>query len=112
MFSLNREEYNSLRCQIGTLEGKGKYSKYPPYAFTELGVAMLSSILKSKRARQVNISIMRAFVQVRGYLSTHKQILEKLKKHDESFVIIFKVLKQLTETPKREVPKKQIGFRP
>ena len=62
MFDLTIDEYNSLRCQIGTLEGKGKHSKYLSMAFTEQGVAMLSSVLKSDRAIQVNIQIMRTFV--------------------------------------------------
>jgi hypothetical protein len=109
MYVLTREEYDSLRCQIGTLEGTGKHSKYLPYVFTELGVAMLSSVLKSKKARLINISIMRAFVKIREYLATNKQILDKLKKHDENFVMIFNVIKQLTDKPKTAAGK--YGFR-
>jgi len=60
MFELTIKEYNSLRCHFGTLEGKGKHSKYLSMAFTEQGVAMLSTVLNSKRAIQVNIAIMRA----------------------------------------------------
>ena len=66
MFELTHEEYNSLRCQIGTLKsGRGQHAKYLPYVFTEEGVAMLSGVLRSKTAIQVNINIMRAFVLIR-----------------------------------------------
>ena len=66
MFELTREEYDSLRCQTGTIKsGRGQHSKYLPFAFTEEGVAMLSGMLKSKTAVQVNINIMRAFVAIR-----------------------------------------------
>lgn len=66
MFELTREEYDSLRCQNGTIKsGRGQHSKYLPFAFTEEGVAMLSGMLKSKTAVQVNINIMRAFVAIR-----------------------------------------------
>lgn len=66
MFELTREEYDSLRCQFGTLKsGRGQHPKYLPYVFTEEGVAMLSGILRSKTAIQVNINIMRAFVLIR-----------------------------------------------
>ena len=71
MIELTREEYNSLRCQNGTIEnGRGEHSKYLPYAFTENGVAMLSSVLTSETAVQVNIQIMRAFTWMRQTLST------------------------------------------
>lgn len=71
MFQLTAEEWNSLRFQIGILEkGKGKYTKYLPYAFTEQGLAMLSGILNSDIAIEVNINIMRAFVAVRQLIST------------------------------------------
>ena len=79
MFEISNEEYNSLkisiRSQIVTLEidGRGKYPKYPPFAFTEMGVAMLSSVLRSRTAIQVNIAIMRVFVAMRNYLSQASQ---------------------------------------
>lgn len=73
MFKLTREEYNSLRYQFGTLK-RGQHSKYLPYAFTELGVAMLSSVLNSDRAIEINIIIMRAFVKLRELISTGKKI--------------------------------------
>ena len=72
MFQLTSEEFDILRSQIATLEtGRGRHRKYLPYAFTEQGVAMLSSILRSKRAVNVNIEIMRAFVRLREILATH-----------------------------------------
>jgi hypothetical protein len=75
MFELTREEYNFLRTQIASLEnGRGKYTKYQPFAFTEQGVAMLSSVLNSKQAIAINISIMRAFVAVRVYLYDHASV--------------------------------------
>ena len=73
MFQLSRDEYNELlRCQIGTLK-RGQHSKYLPYAFTEHGVLMLSSVLNSERAIQVNIQIMRAFIKLRALLKRAKQ---------------------------------------
>ena len=75
MFELTKEEVECLRSQIVTLEidGRGKYPKYPPFAFTEMGVAMLSSVLRSGSAIQVNIAIMRAFVAMRNYLTQASQ---------------------------------------
>lgn len=111
MIELTREEYSSLRCQFGTLE-KGQYSKYLPYVFTEQGVAMLSSVLRSPRAIQVNIAIMRAFVRLREILSTHKKLAKKLieleKKYDGQFQIVFKAIHQLMK--EEEKPKRGIGF--
>ncbi len=81
MFELSREEYNSLRSQIVTLKenGRGKYSKYNPYVFTEQGVAMLSSILRGKKAVAVNIAIMRAFVMLRQHLADYKDLKDDFK---------------------------------
>ncbi len=88
MFELTRDEYNSLRSQIASLEnGRGNYSKYLPFAFTEQGVAMLSSVLNSKLAIQININIMRAFVAIRNYLiqqSATSLEIEKLWTHVKS----------------------------
>ena len=84
MFELSEGEYNilkdRLRSQIVILEidGRGKYPKYPPFAFTEMGVAMLSSVLRSETAIQVNIAIMRAFVAMRNYITTTTQITAEL----------------------------------
>lgn len=88
MFELTRDEYNSLRSQFATLEnGRGNYSKYLPFAFTEQGVAMLSSVLNSKLAIQININIMRAFVAIRNFLiqqSATSLEIEKLWTHVKS----------------------------
>lgn len=84
MFELSVEEYNALkaniRSQIVTLEidGRGKYPKYPPFAFSEMGVAMLSSVLRSETAIQVNIAIMRAFVAMRNYVTTTTTLTAEL----------------------------------
>jgi phage regulator Rha-like protein len=86
MFELTREENKSLRSQNVTLK-RGQHSKYLPFAFTEQGVAMLSSVLKSDRAIQVNIQIMRTFTQLRNMLSTHEDLKKKIesieKKYDD-----------------------------
>jgi len=111
MFELTKEEYDSLRYQFGTLK-RGKHSKYLPMAFTEQGVAMLSSVLKSKSAIEVNIAIMRAFVELRKMISSHADLERKLisleKKYDEQFKIVFDAIKALMKSP--EQPKKRIGF--
>jgi phage regulator Rha-like protein len=99
---------------MSKIEGRGG-RRYLPYAFTEQGVAMLSSVLKSKRAVQVNIAIMRAFVKLREMLSTHKelahklaQLEQKIEKHDEKIKVVFDAIRQLMATP--EPKKKKIGF--
>jgi phage regulator Rha-like protein len=111
MFELTKRENQTLRSQNVTLK-RGQHSKYLPYVFTEQGVAMLSSVLKSDRAIQVNIQIMRAFTQLRGLLSTHKDLKVKIEameeKYDENFRIVFEAIKQLLEAD--ETPKKKIGF--
>jgi len=100
MFVLSDGEETLLRSQIATLEGKGKHSKYLSMAFTEQGVAMLSSVLNSKRAIDVNIAIMRAFVKMREILATNKEFSVKLKiiedqlaEHDEQFRVVFEAIK-------------------
>jgi hypothetical protein len=99
-----------LRYQFGTSSWGGQ--RYVPYVFTEQGVAMLSSVLRSKRAVQVNIDIMRAFVRLREILAGHKDLAVKLdeleKKYDKQFAIVFDAIRQLMQPP--EKPKKQIGF--
>ena len=88
--------------------------RYPPMAFTEQGVAMLSSVLNSPRAIQVNIAIMRAFVQLRTYLASHAALARKLeemeRKYDSQFRVVFEAIRQLMAPPNREPPRKQIGF--
>lgn len=113
MFQLNREEARLLRSQTVTLEmGRGRYSKYPPYAFTEQGVAMLSSVLRSPRAVQVNIEIMRAFIRLRQILASHAELARKLdemeKKYDAQFQEVFEAIRQLMIPP--EPKRRSIGF--
>jgi len=111
MFELTKEEHDSLRHQFGTLK-RGEHSKYSPMAFTEQGVAMLSSVLKSKGAIEVNIEIMRAFVELRKMISSHADLERKLtaleKKYDKQFKIVFDAIRALMSPP--EKPRKRIGF--
>jgi len=114
MFQLTVEEAAVLRSQIVTLKtGSGRHRKYLPYAFTEQGVAMLSSVLRSERAVRVNIEIMRAFVQLRQLLSSHTDLARKLealeKKYDAQFKIVFDAIRELM-TPPEPARKKPIGF--
>jgi len=115
MFQLTAEEYRSLRFQFGTLE-RGAHSKYLPRVFMEQGVSMLSSVLKSKRARQVNIQIMRAFVKLRELLNTHKELARKLedleKKYDAQFKSVFDAIRMLMTPPPGPGPKPIPGFKP
>ena len=113
MFELTREEYNSLRSQFGTSSWGG--TRYLPMAFTEQGVAMLSSVLNSKRAIEMNIAIMRAFVQLRKTTSSQKQLDRKLQEiearledHDESIDAIFEAIHQLMRPPEKK--RRKIGF--
>jgi len=115
MFPLTRQEVTNLRCQIGTSSWGGR--RYIPYAFTEQGVAMLSSVLNSKRAIQVNILIMRAFTKLKEILLTHKELALKLTElekkyanHDDKIKLIFEAIKQLLEPPPAPAPKRIIGF--
>jgi phage regulator Rha-like protein len=118
MFKLSKEETLSLRSQFVTLKkGRGHYSKYSSFVFTEQGVAMLASVLKSKRAVQMSIAIVRAFIKLRELLSTHKDILveiEKMKRtqeeHGQHIVNILNVISQLLNPPP-EKRKEPIGFR-
>ena len=117
MFLLKYQDVAALRSQIVTLKkGRGEHRKYLPYVFTEQGVAMLSSVLNSERAVQVNIAIMRAFVKLREMLSTNKelalklaQLERKMEKHDEEIKLIFDAIRQLMKPP--ETKTKKIGFR-
>ncbi len=115
MFQLTKEEFRSLRLQIATSKkGKGG-TRYLPYAFTEQGVAMISTVLNTKQAIHVNIAIMRAFVKLREILSSHAELARKfaelerkIERHDEEIHDIFEAIRQLMEPP--EQPKKQLGF--
>jgi len=111
MFQLTDEEFKNLKSQI-VISSWGGMRRAKPYAFTEQGVAMLSSVLRSKRAVQVNIEIMRAFVRLRQMLSAHRDLEHKLnsleKKYDEQFKIVFDAIRALMSSP--EKPKREIGF--
>jgi hypothetical protein len=102
-----------LRSQIVTLK-RGEHIKYRPYAFTEHGILMLSSVLNSERAIKVNIEIMRAFVRLRRMLASHTELARKLdvleKKYDTQFKIVFDAIRRLMEAPEPEPPKRRIGF--
>ena len=129
MFQLTKEEWDSLRFQIGILDvGRGKYTKYLPYAFTEQGLAMLSGILNSEIAIYTNISIMRAFVAIRQNLpiiSTQKELEElkqrikaleesdiethnAIKETKEELIRVYQALTELGEIEKEPIP--EIGF--
>jgi phage regulator Rha-like protein len=113
LMTLTQEEYKSLRRHFGTLN-RGQHAKYLSFAFTEQGVAMLSSVLNSERAIQVNIQIMRAFTALREMLATHKGLREKIeameKKYDYQFQAVFDAIKRLISPP--EKPKGKMGFHP
>lgn len=115
MFQLTKKESLSLRSHFATSKRGGR--RYSPYAFTEQGVAMLSTVLNSERAIQVNIAIMRVFVKLRQILLTHKelayklnQLERKIEKHDTEIQAIFEAIRQLMVVP--EKPKRRIGFHP
>ena len=114
MFQLNEKEFENLISQTVTSSWGG--NRKPPYAFTEQGVAMLSSVLKSKQAVAVNIQIIRIFTRMRALVLTHKDILLKLEKmekqvskNNKEIETIFEVLKQLLTKPNE--PRKKIGFK-
>ncbi len=111
MFELTLTEFTNLRSQIVTSSWGG--IRYQPFAFTEQGVAMLSGILKSERAIEVNIAIMRTFVQLRKLMSSNDELAKKIndmeKKYDEQFHVIFEAIKQLIVEENK--PRKAIGFR-
>jgi len=114
MFQLTKDEYKSLRSQFVTLNnGRGQHRKYLPYVFTEQGVAMLSSVLNSKKAIQVNIQIIRTFTKLRELLATNTKIRQKIeqmeKKYDSKLRQVFDILKQLLMQESKTKP--QIGFK-
>jgi hypothetical protein len=114
MFQLSREECVNLKSQIVISSWGGRRSN--PYAFTEQGVAMLSSVLRSRKAINVNIAIMRAFVQLRGALSIHRTVLRKLmalegkvRGHEDQLAILAEAIQELETLP--DAPPREIGFR-
>jgi hypothetical protein len=112
MFELTYKEESLLRSQSVIIEGKGKHSKYLSMAFAEQGVAMLSSVLNSERAIQVNIQIMRTFTRIRQMLLSNEDLKRKIEsmenKYDKQFSIVFEAIKQLLQEDDK--PKRKIGF--
>jgi hypothetical protein len=121
MFQLTKEEYDRLRSQFVTLK-RGHHVKYLPYAFTEHGILMLSSVLKSERAEKVNILIIDTFIRLREILFIHKDMVNQLEKvrnklseHDNQIMVILEYLKQLEQVKQEEddfKERKRIGFKP
>ena len=120
MFQLTREEAEVIlrsRSQFVTLK-RGENIKYLPYAFTEQGIAMLSSVLRSPRAVEVNIAIMRTFVQLRRLMDSNRTLARKIdameKKYDEQFTVVFDAIKRLIaeDQTRKAGPKRRIGFLP
>ena len=128
-FQLNADESDDLRSQIVTsglrsqsvtlkTERRGQHRKYLPYAFTEQGVAMLSSVLRSKKAIQVNIQIMMVFTKVREMLVDNlslkldiEEIKKKLHSHDKNIELVFNYLDELMEKQENPKPRKKIGYK-
>lgn len=120
MFELSQEEYIALRTQSASLKpsGRGRHSKYPPFAFNEQGVAMLSGVLNTPKAIETNIQIIRAFVFLRKYALSHKELMVQLKelekKYDRQFKDVFDALNYLLNKDIKEKERhdrKRIGFK-
>lgn len=117
MFQLSVEEWENLKCQIGMSSLHGG-RRALPYAFTEQGVAMLSSVLQSTRAVEVNIAIMRTFVQLRRLMDSNRDLARRIeameRKYDEKFAAVFDAIKQLIvdDQERKAQPKRRIGFHP
>lgn len=122
MFRLTTEEFADLRSQFGTSTDGHGGRRYQPYVFTEQGVAMLSSVLRSKQAAAVNIEIMRAFVEIRQAAASYKELEKRISdlektaagkfgEHEKHLATLFKALKQLAAPPPPK-PKHPIGFSP
>ncbi len=113
MFQLTQDEFTSLIFQTGMSKGGRGGRRYMPYVFTENGVAMLSSVLRSKKAILVNVQIMRSFTKLRELLVTHKELKHKIEdmenKYDAQFRVVFDAMRQLLESPP-EKPKRKIGY--
>jgi phage regulator Rha-like protein len=123
MFEMTKEELEDWRCQFGTSNQDKMGLRYPPFCFTEQGVAMLSSVLNSKTAIEVNIQIIRIFTRIREVLLSNKDVLlkmeqlekkvleqgQKANKHEEEIQVIFNALKQLLNTP--NASRKEVGYK-
>jgi ORF6N domain len=111
LFQLTAEEAGSLRSQIVTSKKGGRGgSRYAPLCFTEQGIAMLSSVLNSERAVQVNIYIIRVFTRLRQLLASHKELRDKIEEHDKQFKVVFETIRKLLTPPKEPAKKYKIGF--
>jgi len=116
MFQLTSEEHTSLRSQSATLKaGRGQHRKFLPYAFTEHGAIMAASVLNSRKAIDMSILVVRAFVELRNIFATHRQLAAKLAElerklstHDQHIVVLFDAIRQLMAPPVK--PRRQIGF--
>jgi hypothetical protein len=121
MFQLTKKEYDRLKSQNVTLK-RGQHTKYLPFAFTEHGILMLSSVLNSERADKVNMLIIDTFVRLREILFMHKDVVHQLEKvqskleeHDNQLLLVFEYLKQFDQTKQQELEHKnrpKIGFKP
>ena len=113
MFELTQNEINSLRSQFGTLK-KGQHSKYAPFAFTEHGILMLSSVLNSDKAIKMSVQIIETFVQLRKLANDYEEIMVKIKQleaqNNEQFIEIYEVLQNLLSKP-NEKPRTKIGYK-
>jgi len=113
MFQLGDAEWDNLKCQIGISSAHGG-RRGMPYAFTEQGVAMLSSVLRSQRAAEVNIAIMRTFVQLRRLMDSNRDLARRIDaleaRYDEQFASVFDAIKQLITEDKQRKGKRPIGF--
>ena len=114
MFQLTESETDLLRSQFATSKKGRGGRRYQPYAFTEQGVAMLSSVLNSERAIKVNVEIMRAFVRLRQLLASNKDLSKRLdeleKKYDAQFNVVFEAIRELMAPSEAQRPKRRIGF--
>ena len=113
MFELTATEMNSLRSQIVTLKnGRGQHSKYMPFAFTEQGIAMLSSVLNSEKAIEINISIIRAFVTIRQFSLTYSELKIRIEEIESQFPDIYKALNYLVDKDKKTTTERnKIGYK-
>ena len=113
MFELSEIEMNSLRSQIETLKkGRGQHSKYLPFAFTEQGIAMLSSVLNSEKAIEINISIIRAFVTIRQFSLTYAELKTRIEEIENQFPDIYKALNYLVDKDKNpKTERNKIGYK-
>lgn len=114
MFEMTKDEWNSIRSQIVILKsGRGQHSKYLPFAFTEQGVAMLSSVLNNEKAIEINIAIMRSFVSLRKFALTYEELTKRVTEIEQQFPDIYKALNHLMDSKQNhqiQEERKKIGY--